>query len=228
MKDKLFPALVIALGIALSGLFIYMGIHQFSNRDRAVAVKGLSTRTVKADYVVSSFRFSVSGNDLVALSEELSGVENKVRTFFLAKGFKESDLSLGNIDINDNWNGYYEHRPANRYTISRSLIIATEDVDKVVQNQGCQVELLSQDVILNSNSWDTDYQFNGLSELKPEMVEEATKNARAVAQKFADDAQCSLGSIRSASQGQFSVESDSNQPWMKAVRVVTTVDYYLK
>ena len=72
-----------------------------------------------------------------------------------------------------------------------------------------------------------EYQYNGLSELKPEMIEEATKNARAVAQKFADDASCRLGTIRRASQGQFSVEPDEYQPWIKHVRVVTTVDYFL-
>ena len=97
-----------------------------------------------------------------------------------------------------------------------------------MQNQGCQAELLAKGVILNSYSWNTDYQFNGLTELKPEMIEEATKNARSVAQKFADDAQCSLGSIRKASQGQFSVETDNNQPWIKHIRVVSTIDYYLR
>ena len=94
-------------------------------------------------------------------------------------------------------------------------------------SQGCQSELLGRGIIVNSQDWNLDYQFNGLTELKPQMIEEATKNARTVAQKFADDANCSLGSIRSAYQGQFSVESDQYQPWIKHVRVVTTIDYYL-
>ena len=80
---------------------------------------------------------------------------------------------------------------------------------------------------MKTETWNLDYKYNGLPELKPQMIEEATQNARAVAQKFADDAQCSLGSIRRASQGQFSVENDEYQPWVKHVRVVTTVDYYL-
>lgn len=228
MKERFFPALVVALGIALSGLFIYMGIHQFSYRDRAVTVKGLSTRDVQADYVVWPLRFSVSGNDLTSLSAELNRVEQTARTFFVNKGFNNEELTLSNIEVENNWAGYYEHRPEFHYTVSRSLIISTADVERVIANQGCQAELLNQGVILQSYDWNTDYQYRGLSELKPEMIEEATKNARAVAQKFADDAQCRLGSIRNASQGQFSVEADNNQPWLMHVRVVTTVDYYLK
>lgn len=228
MKERFFPALVVALGIALSGLFIYMGIHQFTYRDRAVTVKGLSTRDVQADYVVWPLKFSVSGNDLTSLSAELNRVEQTARTFFVNKGFNNEELTLSNIEVENNWAGYYEHRPEFHYTVSRSLIISTADVERVIANQGCQAELLNQGVILQSYAWNTDYQYRGLSELKPEMIEEATKNARAVAQKFADDAQCRLGSIRNASQGQFSVEADNNQPWLMHVRVVTTVDYYLR
>lgn len=228
MNKSIFSALLIAVGIAVGGLFIYLGIHQMAYRDRAVTVKGLSQRTVQADYVVWPLKFSVSGNDLTALSKQLSEVEQTARQFFINKGFKAEDMSLSNVEIENNWANYYERRPEYNYTISCSLIISTADVERVVSNQGCQAELLAQGVILNSYSWNTNYQYNGLSDLKPEMIEEATKNARAVAQKFADDAQCSLGSIRNASQGQFSVDNDDNQPWIKHVRVVTTVDYYLK
>lgn len=228
MDKHFFSAVIIAVGVALSGLFIYLGIHQMAYRDHAVTVKGLSQRTVQADYVVWPLKFQVSGNDLTALSGQLTKVEKTAREFFLKKGFKAEDMSLSNVEVENNWANYYERRPEYNYTISRSLIISTKDVERVVSNQGCQAELLAQGVILNSYAWNTNYQYNGLSELKPEMIEEATKNARAVAQKFADDAQCKLGTIRNASQGQFSIENDENQPWMKHVRVVTTVDYYLK
>ena len=70
--------------------------------------------------------------------------------------------------------------------------------------------------------------FSKLNDLKPEMIEEATKNARAVAEKFAEDSKSRLGKIKSASQGQFSVEDrDSSTPHIKQVRVVSTVEYYL-
>ena len=143
------------------------------------------------------------------------------------RGFKESDMTRGNVSIDDNWSGYYERKPEYHYTLRTSLVISTSDVERVIANLGCQSELLKKGVILQSYGWNTDFQYNGLPELKPSMVQEATQNARAVAQKFAEDAQCRLGSIQQANQGQFTIESDSYQPWIKHVRVVTTVSYYL-
>lgn len=229
MKNNLLAGAVIALGLCLGGMFIYLGISKFANKDRAVSVKGLSTREVEADHAVWPLSYAWSGNDLPALYAQLETVTARVKKHLLAQGFEESDIRQGSISVNDNWSDYYgNHRPEYKYTLSTSLIVSTDKVQLVVANQGKEAELLKEGIIVKSEKWNLDYQFNGLPELKPSMIEEATQNARAVAQKFADDAQCSLGSIRRASQGQFSIESDEYQPWVKRVRVVTTVDYFLE
>ncbi len=228
MNRPIISSLVLAIGVALAGLFVYFGIHQIASKDRAVVVKGLSTRDVQADYVVWPMSFELRGNDISNLYSDLGKVEQTARQFFIERGFKENEMSRGNISIDDNWSSYYGTRPEFHYTLRTSLIISTPDVERVIANQGCQSELLKKGVILQSNDWNTDFQYNGLSELKPEMVQEATKNARQVAMKFAEDAQCHLGSIKQANQGQFSVESDNYQPWIKHVRVVTTVSYFLR
>lgn len=228
MKNNVFAGGLIALGLFLGGLFIYCGITRFANKDRAVTVKGLSTREVEADYAVWPLSYAWSGNDLPALYERLEQVTARVKKHLLALGFEEADIRQGSINVHDNWSDYYgNHRPEYKYTLNTSLIISTNKVKLVVESQGKEAELLKEGIIVKTEQWNLDYQYNGLPELKPSMIEEATQNARAVAQKFADDAQCSLGSIRRASQGQFSVENDQYQPWVKHVRVVTTVDYFL-
>lgn len=228
MKNNLFAGALIALGLCLGGCFIYLGMSKFANKDRAVSVKGLSTREVEADHAVWPLAYAWNGNDLPSLYAQLENVTARVKKHLLSMGFDQSDIRQGSISVNDNWSDYYgNHRPEYKYTLSTSLIVSTDKVQLVVANQGKEAELLKEGIIVKTERWNLDYQFNGLPELKPSMIEEATQNARAVAQKFADDAQCSLGSIRKASQGQFSIESDEYQPWMKHVRVVTTVDYYL-
>lgn len=228
MKNNVFAGGLIALGLFLGGLFIYCGITRFANKDRAVTVKGLSTREVEADYAVWPLSYAWSGNDLPALYERLEQVTARVKKHLLALGFEEADIRQGSINVHDNWSDYYgNHRPEYKYTLNTSLIVSTNKVQLVVASQGKEAELLKEGIIVKTEQWNLDYQYNGLPELKPSMIEEATQNARAVAQKFADDAQCSLGSIRRASQGQFSVENDQYQPWVKHVRVVTTVDYFL-
>ena len=227
MKHTL-SALIIATGIVLAGCFIYLGAKQIARKDRAVAVKGLSTRDVQADFVVWPLSFSVDGNDLAALYGAMSKTRNEVTEFLQSKGFSKEDIRFGNTSVNNNWDGYYSRKPDYQYTLNSTVIVATENVQLVVATNGLQSELLQRGIILNSSEWSIDYQYNGLNDLKPLMIEEATKNARAVAQKFADDAECDLGSIKHASQGVFSVESDNFQPWVKHVRVVTSVEYYLK
>ena len=228
MKNNVFAGALIALGLCLGGLFIYCGIKHFADKDRAVTVKGLSTREVEADYAIWPLSYGWNGNDLPALYERLEQVTKRVKKHLLDLRFEESDIRQGSISVNDNWSNYYgDHRPEYKYTLSTSLIVSTSKVKLVVASQGKESALLKEGIIVKTESWNLDYQYNGLPELKPLMIEEATQNARAVAQKFADDAQCSLGSIRRASQGQFSIENDQYQPWVKHVRVVTTVDYYL-
>ena len=229
MKNNIFAGALIALGLCLGGLFIYCGISKYAAKDRAVSVKGLSTREVNADYAVWPLSYAWSGDDLPALYAQLETVTKRVKKHLISLGFTDSDFRQGPISVSDNWSDYYgSRRPEHKYTLRTSLIVSTDKVQLVVASQGKESELLKEGIIVSSNAWDLDYQFNGLPELKPSMIEEATQNARAVAQKFADDAQCSLGSIRRASQGQFSIESDQYQPWVKHVRVVTTVDYFLE
>ena len=228
MKNNIFAGALIALGLCLGGMFIYLGISKFSSKDRAVTVKGLSTREVECDYVVWPLSYGWKGQDLPSLYQQLENVTSRVKKHLLDLGFEESDIRQGTISVNDNWAYYSDHRPDYHYTLRTSLIVSTDKVQLVVKSQGKESELLKEGIIVEGSEWSLDYQYNGLSELKPLMIEEATRNARAVAQKFADDAQCSLGSIRRASQGQFSIEDDQYQPWIKNVRVVTTVDYFLE
>ncbi len=228
MKNNIISAICVAVGIAFAGLFVFLGLKKNADKDRIVTVKGLSTRTVEADHAIWPLSFSIVGNDLQSLYSESEHVSNEIITMLRARGFKSSDLQLGNISVNDNWASYMsDDRPEFHYQLNASVIVSTDSVQMVVRNAGCQSELLNRGIIVNTNEWQLEYQYNGLPELKPEMIEEATKNARAVAQKFANDAECNLGSIAHASQGQFTVESDPYQPWLKHVRVVTTVDYKL-
>ena len=229
MKNNVLAGALIALGLCLGGCFIYLGMSKFASKDRAVSVKGLSTREVVADHAVWPLSYGWSGNDLPSLYAQLESVTARLKKYLLGLGFEESDIRQGSITVSDNWSDYYgTHRPEYKYTLSTSLIVSTDKVQLVVESQGKEAELLKEGLIVKTHEWNLDYQYNGLPELKPEMIEEATRNARAVAQKFADDAQCSLGSIRRASQGQFSIENDEYQPWVKHVRVVTTVDYILE
>ncbi len=227
--NSLLISCVIATGMIAAAAVLSSGIKQIAFKDRAVTVKGLATADVKADYAVYPIYYTIESNDMRSLQAEATRVKKEVMDILLAKGFTKADLKDGKVSVSDQWANYYgERRPAYQYSLDASVVISTEKVDLVAENLNLTSELLDKGILVNIQEWSIDYQYNGLADIKPAMIEEATANARAVAIKFAEDAKCKLGSIRRANQGQFTIESDEYQPWIKHIRVVTTVDYYLK
>lgn len=230
MKNYVWPS-IMAIGIALSGFFIYMGISKFSDRERCVTVKGLSEREVMANRVIWPMSISVTGNDLQPLYSELEEKKNDVIAFLKKGGVKEEEIFVASPSVCDNWEyGYEEAKKKNtpKYNLSIDVTVTSNDVPHILNMLQSQLDLLKKGVNISTSDYSLAYEFTDLASLKPEMVEEATKNARSVAEKFAKDAECSLGSISSASQGQFSIEDDYHRPCYKNIRVVTTVSYYLK
>lgn len=229
VQQNLIAGVCVAIGIASVGISLKAGIDHFVDRDRVVTVKGLAERNVQADYVIWPVTFRVTGNDLSALYEKAQTQSEEIRNFLISQGIKAQDISQGTPSVQDLHADFYGNNlPPERYRVEMAVSVATTDVDTVLKAMVNQSELIQKGVLFTQN-YRTQFSFNGLNSIKPEMVEEATKNARSTAQKFAEDSDSELGKIRRASQGQFSIyDRDSNTPYIKRVRVVTTVEYYLK
>lgn len=228
MKNQIW-SILIGIGIALSGYFIYCGMDGFATKDRYVTARGLSERQVLADKAVWTISFEITGNQIEYLYEALEPKKEALVNFLKSNGINDEEIVFAPSTATDRstWYEWEKKKDSmHRYELTGHMTIVSKDVEKVRQLQLRQLDLLHSGVILE-NSY-ISYEYTGLNELKPEMVEEATRNARIVASKFAEDADCKLGSIKSARQGQFEVESDEVMPHMRKVRVVTTIEYFLK
>ncbi len=222
---------LLALGLALAGYFVGNGFVQARALERSVAVKGLAEREVAADTVIWPLRFVVAGNELEPLLGQLEDQGRQVRAFLTQRGFSGDEISLGAPSITDRLaQNFGEPNVRFRYAVAQTVTVFTS---KVAAVRGAGRELLSlgkSGIVFNQEDYNlqTQYLFNGLNDIKPAMIEEATHNAREVAEKFAADSNSRLGKIRSARQGQFSIsDRDSNNPHIKNVRVVSTIEYYL-
>lgn len=229
IQQNLIAGICVAVGIASVGFSLKAGIDHFVDRDRVVTVKGLAERDVPSDYVIWPVTFRVSGNDLTSLYTRAQEQTDIIKNFLNKYGVDDKDVSLGTPRVSDTHADFYGNNlPPERYRVEMVISVATPNVPAVLDAMVNQTELIRQGIIFVDN-YRTEFYFNGLNAIKPEMIEEATKNARAAAQKFAEDSDSKLGKIRRASQGQFSIYSrDSNTPQIKRVRIVTTVEYYLK
>ena len=154
--------------------------------------------------------------------------------FFISQGFTDEELTKGNTNISDAYANIYNNNVQNsafRYLAKSEFTVRTNDINKLQKALAESLSLMSEGIILESkNTWrPVEYIFTGLNEIKPPMIEEATKNARAVAEKFARDSDSQVGEIRMARQGLFTInDRDQNTPQIKIVRVVSTIEFQLK
>lgn len=234
MKNLRIEAVILALGILLLGVFVYLGLSAFAARDRVVSVRGLAEREVKADHVIWPIVYKTTGNDLQTLYADIHTASGCIAQFLTRNGVKEGDISVGAPQINDRRAESYvssEVAKMERYNVTTVITISSADVERVRSLMPRMGELLKQGIAISAGDYGSQvqYEFTSLNKIKPQMIAEATKNAREAADKFANDSESKLGKIKNATQGLFTIEDrDQYTPYIKKVRVVTSVDYFLK
>ena len=239
MKDIQFKyigeAVVLAIGLFLAGGTIKSGIVKFKEMDRTVTAKGLCEKEMKADKVTWPLKFKELGNDPAELYERIEANTKTVVAFLKQNNLSDDEISVAPptlVDQQANMS-YSSEQVRYRYKANCVVTVVSKNVDLVRKLVTKQAELMRKGITIVGNEYDegssVSYEFTGLNKIKPEMIAEATRNARKTAEQFAEDSESELGKIKTADQGQFSIEDrDQNTPWLKNIRVVTTVVYYLE
>lgn len=229
----LIAALILALGIVIGGFLLGDGLRRARMADRSVTVRGLAERNVTADLATWTISFSAQGTELAAVQAENDRDARTVANFFRTAGFPNNAVS----DAGGSVSQYFDNnRGENSVTVTRRIQLRTDDVMRARQAYARQFDLIRQGVAIQEGS-DMQYVFTRLNAIKPEMIAQATQDARRGAQRFASDSGTGVGGIRSATQGYFSIgprDGDATEegsgghdsPFQK-VRVVTTIDFYL-
>ena len=230
-KTKIISSAIIALGLAVCGICLPIAVKEYRALDRTVTVKGLCEKEVSADKAIWPINFRNASNDLTTLTRSIDRDRQMILDFLKAEGVQESEITVGAPMISDkNSMSYGVDRPF-RYVGKTVITVCTGNVDLVLRLSSQISKLLDKGVLIgNENEWENkiQYEFEGLNEIKPEMIREATANARLAAEQFAEDSGSHIGKIKTASQGSFSIsDRDSNTPQIKRVRVVTSITYTL-
>jgi len=224
--------MLVAIGLALGGYFVGRAVREIRGADRYVTVKGFAEREVAADLVVWPVVFNATGSDLILIQGKLEASAKKVGTFLEARGFSSEEYSISSPRVTDFEAQAYRgpERPANRYVAESTVTLRSGRVAPVKEAMQHSGELIKEGVALvRSYEQNTTYLYTKLDEIKPDMIAEATKDARRAAERFAVDSGSRVGAIRNAQQGYFNIEDrDPFSPEFKKVRVVTTVQYFLK
>lgn len=240
------PALLVALGLIVGGWLLGAEIKETRLGDRYVAVKGLAERNVKSDLAIWPLGYKEAGDDLTALYAKSEGDKKGILQFLDKQGIQTNEIELGVVQVIDTQaNEYGGARAPRRYIVQQQITARTTRVDQIAAASQKTMELLQQGIVLNNNQGQgLIFKFTGLNSIKPDMITEATRNARASADRFASDSGSKVGAIRQANQGVFSIlasnsgSTNEDQPGvevfssdsslMKTVRVVSSVQYYLE
>jgi hypothetical protein len=237
MNARLVAAMVLAAGLCIGGFAIGTGIRSFRSADRFVSVKGISEKEVKANLALWPLRVTATSNSLSEAQARVAKDAATVRRFFESGGIPQEAVKIQSVEATDLLTQTYRQgAPTSRYIVAQTLMVRTEDVDRIATLAERVGEIVEAGVVTSAEGAPQGpfYLFTKLNDIKPGMIAEATKNARAAGQQFAADSGSSLGPIRQASQGVFQIlprdaapgQSEEKQI-LKTVRVVSTIDYLL-
>ena len=233
MKNtSLISTIIFSLALCIAAVIVSVSIANIGKPIRTVYVKGLCEIEKPADHVIWPIAQVEMGNNLPLISTKLNHKNNLIVQFLKKGGINDSEISVNSIEVEDrDTQTYTEAKSQFRYKVTQVITVSSKNVDSVRNLIDKQNELLKNEIHLSDDKWNyqVDYSFNDLELVKPLMIQMATKNARATAQKFAEDSDSKIGKIKTASQGQLSINPrDKYTPHIKKLRVVTSVEFFLE
>ena len=223
-------AAIIAVGLIAGGFLLGDGLTRARQADRSVTVHGLAEREVTADLATWTISYSATAPDLASAQASIGNDTSAIREFFNDLGFPAEALQPTGVNVSQ-----FTNDGITSFTVRQRMTLRSRDIKRAKAAVKRQFELVRRGVILEEGSA-MSYTFTALNDIKPGMVAAATRDARASAEQFAKDSGTSVGTIKSATQGYFSIDARdgdsggwgvSDTPYKK-VRVVTTVDFYLR
>lgn len=234
MKSKalIIASVVIGAAIVILGISLKSAFDNFTNRDRIVTVRGLCEKEVMANKVTWPIVTKELGNDLPLIYNKIQSTNEAIVAFLKENGLTDSEISVNPPQVYDKAADRYDGQIVGmRYQVTNVVVVTSDKVEAVRQLIDKQTQLLRKGIAVVAGDWNyrTQYEYTDLNSIKPEMIAEATANSREAADKFAADSRSKLGKIKTASQGQFSInDRDQYTPNVKTVRVVTSITYYLE
>ena len=227
-KKNMIQGGAIILAALVLGICMICTVRTLKSYDDTVKVRGLCEKEVPADRVVWRINYGEKSNSLADLRGVIRQNNDLIVKLLREAGFSEDEIKVGTASYDDRYT--YANNTSQityRYQANQTVTVFTKNLDLVRKlQQTLETDLVNQNIL--ASSW-ADYQYLGLNDIKPEMIRESLENARVAADEFANNSHSRIGKMRTASQGYFEVEDlDENTPQVKKVRVVTTVEYYLK
>ena len=242
-NNKVTVAVILGICFVLAAIAVGIFYYQSKKPSKTVSVVGLAEKDFTSDLIVWNLRYDVLDMDMKK-SYALIKEQNKiVKEFLSSKGIKEGEIDFKNISTKPKYESHWEngHWVENfeGYVSVQSIRVESKDVDKIEKIIREISELYDQNIKISSD--DPEYYYTKLSDLKLEMLAQASKNARERAQTVTENAGGKLGDLKTATTGVFQItapnSSEDSYSWGRAfntsskqkhVSINMRLTYYVK
>ncbi len=193
------------MALAVGGGLVKVGAGFASRTDNGITVTGSAKTTATADNAVWTLNVALS-RPLVADAVKKVGSDVDAVTDYLTKGgIPASALTLGSVSTfaNEEWQNGNNTGRILSYRASRDITVRTKDVQLVYTLSQGIGSLLQTGV--NVNNYGPQYYISTLPDLRPQLLEEAMKDAKTRAVAITKAVGGSVGAVQSVKSGVFQV-----------------------
>lgn len=200
---------IIAIAIASLGFIIGLALlgSAIKNRNKAentISVTGLGTKKFTSDLITWNGSFSRNSFELQSAYNELAADRKIINDYLISKGIKPAEMVFSAVDIQKQFN-YTNDGNGNSsqtfagYQLSQTVSIESKEVSKIENISRNITEIINRGIEFTSSP--PNYFYTKLSEVKHQMIAEATKDAKQRAEKIAENAGAKLGHLKKATTG---------------------------
>jgi len=200
--------LLIALAIIIATSTLSDAIIKRYSIDNGISVTGLGSRDFVSDLIIWQSSVSARASNLKEAYALIENRKQSVKDYLVKKGVKSNELEISSIDIEKEFQTMYESNGTSYsqfvgYKLTQRIRVESGNVDLVEKISREISELIDQGIEIVTES--PLYYYTKLSELKVEMIAQATADAKLRAEKIAEKSDSELGSLKHATMGVFQI-----------------------
>lgn len=208
MKTHL-NSIIIGIAIIITAFTFSNAYTKRGRTTNSISVTGLAGKDFVSDLIVWSGSFTKKSTSLKEASAALDSDRAKIKKYLISKKVKAENIVFSSVEIEKEYEDVYDNA-GNRtsyvftgYKLKQNIQIESNEVDKIEGISRQVSELINSGI--EFYSYNPEYYYTKLAELKIEMIAEATKDAKNRAQKIAENAGSSVGRLKNADMGVFQI-----------------------
>ena len=220
MKNKWIPIAIIAsVGLVLAAAAIGVAYYQTKKPQKTVSVVGLVEKDFTSDLIVWEFDYAAKDMDMKQAYAKLKAQNEIVKAYLKSAGIPDKETDFKKITTRPTYNSYYSNghwvEDFDGYEASQTVRIESRDIEKIEALTRDIAELYDQNIMINNDN--PEYYYTKLSDLKMQMLAEASQDARHRAETITKNAGAELGDLKSANMGVFQItkpnSSEESYTW---------------